>query len=93
MTSQDDAHRLASAVRRRRERRERWSRQGPRALLRNLGLVGALGWQLALPPLAGALLGRWLDRRFDAGVFWSATLIFVGAALGGALVWKQVTRS
>ena len=93
MTAEEDARRMASAVQKHRERRERSARQGPRALLRNLGLVGALGWQLVLPPLGGALLGRWLDRRFGAGVFWSATLIFVGAAAGAALVWKQVKRS
>ncbi len=93
MTSPEDARRLAGAVQKRRERRERWAHEGPRALLRNLGLVGSLGWLLVLPPLGGALVGRWLDRRFESGVFWSVTFIFAGAALGGALVWRQVRRS
>ena len=93
MTSRDDSQRMASAVRKRRERHDHWLREGPRALLRNLGLVGALGWFLVLPPLGGALLGRWLDNRYASGVFWSATLIFCGAALGAALVWQKVRRS
>ncbi|HVT08457.1 MAG TPA: AtpZ/AtpI family protein [Polyangia bacterium] len=84
---------MASAVRRRRERRDRWLREGPGALVRNLGLVGSLGWLLVLPPLAGAVLGRRLDSHYHAGVFWSATFIFCGAVLGGVLVWQKVKRS
>ena len=93
MTSRSDADEMAAAVRKRRDRRDRWRRTGPRALLRNLGLVGSLGWMLVLPPLAGALVGRWLDTRYRAGVFWSATFIFVGVVAGAALVWQQVRRS
>jgi ATP synthase protein I len=93
MTSPEDARKLADAVEKTRERRRRLAEGGPRALLRNLSLVGSLGWMLVLPTLAGALLGRWLDRRFGSGVFWSATLIFAGAVAGGSLVWNQVRRS
>ena len=93
MTSKDNSEQMASAVRKRRERRDRLLREGPRALLRNLGLVGSLGWLLVLPPLGGALLGRWLDNRYSSGVFWSATLIFCGAALGAGLVWQKVRQS
>lgn len=93
MTSKDTSEQMASAVRKRRDRRDRWLREGSRALLRNLGLVGSLGWLLVLPPLGGALLGRRLDTRFGSGVFWSATLIFCGAALGAALVWQKLRKS
>jgi ATP synthase protein I len=61
--------------------------------LRNLGLVGSLGWLLVLPPVAGAWLGRWLDNHYHSGVFWSATLIFCGVLLGAGLVWQKVRRS
>jgi ATP synthase protein I len=84
---------MASAVRRRRDRRDRWLREGPHALLRNLGLVGSLGWLLVLPAVAGAWLGRRLDHRYGSGVFWSATLIFCGVVLGAALVWQRVRKS
>ena len=93
MTSRNNSEQMASAVRKRRDRRDRWLREGPRALLRNLGLVGSLGWLLVLTPLGGALLGRWLDNRYSSGVFWSATLIFCGAALGAGIVWQQVRKS
>ena len=91
MTSKGEE--MASAVRTRRERRDRWLREGPRALLRNLGLVGSLGWLLVLPPLGGALLGRRLDSHYATGVFWSATLIFCGVILGAVLVWQKVRKS
>ena len=91
MTSKGDE--MASAVRKRRDRRERWLREGPRALLRSLGLVGSIGWLLVLPPVAGAWLGRELDIRFGGGVFWSATLIFCGVVLGAVLVWQRIRKS
>jgi ATP synthase protein I len=87
------AEQLADAVRKRRERRDRWLAEGPRALLRNLGMVGALGWLVVVPTVAGALAGRWIDRRTGAGIFWSATCIFAGVVLGGWLVWQKVNKS
>ena len=89
MTSKDASEQMASAVRKRRERRDRWLREGSRALLRNLGLVGSLGWLPRSPPLGGALLGRWLDNRYGSGVFWSATLIFLRCRPGR---WARLTE-
>jgi ATP synthase protein I len=84
------AERLATSVRRQRERRERWQRDGNLTLPRSLALVGTLGWLLVAPALLGVLLGRWLDRRYQSGVFWSATLLFAGVIAGGSFLWKRV---
>jgi ATP synthase protein I len=60
--------------------------------MQNLAIVGTLGWLLVVPPLLGALAGRWLDRRYGTGVFWSASLIFVGVVAGGAMVWRRMNQ-
>ena len=91
MTQQRDNHeRLAQAVRTRQARRDRWQREGERSLGQNLAMIGALGWAVVVPTLVGIFVGRWLDRHFDAGVFWTLGLLVAGLALGCSLAWKRM---
>ncbi|HYH20959.1 MAG TPA: AtpZ/AtpI family protein [Azospirillum sp.] len=83
---------MAEPVRRRRERHERWLKEGERPVGRNLALIGALGWLVVAPTLAGLAAGRWLDGLAGSGVFWTASLIFAGVALGGWLAWKRIEQ-
>jgi ATP synthase protein I len=55
-----------------------------------LAMMGRFGWTIVGPILLGAFVGRWLDRTFNSGVFWSAALVFAGAALGFWAVWKRM---
>jgi ATP synthase protein I len=87
----DDEERLTGAVERIRRRREEWARIGEMPLGRALGMMGRFGWTIAIPIVAGAMAGRWLDRQFNSGVFWSAALVFAGAAAGFYMVWRKMT--
>lgn len=82
--------RLGAAVERRRERRETWTREGERSIGQNLALIGALGWTIVTPTLAGIFLGRWLDRIFAMGIFWTLGLLVLGLALGCSIAWKRM---
>ena len=42
--------------------------------------------------LTGLFAGRWLDRLMHSGVFFSAPLVMLGAALGLWLAWKWMSR-
>jgi ATP synthase protein I len=57
-----------------------------------IGLVGSVGWMVVIPSLIGAFVGRWIDRRAEAGVFWTLSLMFVGVASGCLSVWRHVGR-
>ena len=81
---------LERAVTRVRKRREYWERTGEWPLGRALGMMGRFGWTIVAPPLLGAFIGRWLDRTFQSGVFWSATLVFLGVAAGFYMVWQRM---
>lgn len=83
-------HELERAVRRMQDRRERWACGGEWPVARALGMMGRFGWTIVAPILLGAFAGRWLDRTFHTGVFWSAALVFVGAAVGFAAVWRRM---
>ena len=74
----------------RRDRRDRWLREGDMSVGRRLAKIGILGWILVVPTLAGLFGGRWLDARMGSGIFWSAPLMFLGVCLGGWTAWKWV---
>jgi ATP synthase protein I len=60
--------------------------------LEGISLVGAIGWMVVLPALAGAAAGRWIDRREESGVFWTLSLMTLGLALGCATAWRHIQR-
>ncbi len=82
---------LEEAVKRTHIRREHWLLTGEWPMGRALAMMGRFGWTMVAPILIGAFVGRWLDRTFHSGVFWSAALLFLGAALGFWAVWKRMT--
>ena len=42
----------------------------------------------SMPMLIGVFVGRWLDRTFNSGLFWTAPLLMLGLALGCWSAWK-----
>ncbi len=76
------------AIRRRIIRLQRARAEGEPSLSGQLAQVGVLGWIVVTPALFGVFFGRWLDARFHMGVFWTATLLFLGAALGFWSAWR-----
>jgi ATP synthase protein I len=81
---------LEEAAERAQRRREHWLRAGEWPLGRSLAMMGRFGWTMVAPILLGAFVGRWLDRTFNTGVFWSAALVFSGAAFGFWAMWKRM---
>jgi ATP synthase protein I len=83
---------LDEAVRLRRGRQERWRREGERSIGQNLAMIGALGWTIVTPTLIGIFAGRWLDRAFASGIFWTLGLLVAGLAFGCWLAWQRIHR-
>ena len=91
MTQEPVNHeKLSEAVKTRQERRERWRREGERSIGRNLAMIGVLGWTIVLPTLLGLFAGRWLDREFHMGIFWTLGLLVAGLAAGCTLAWRRM---
>jgi ATP synthase protein I len=90
-TPPDDGDaKLVRSVAHRATRRAFWIAHGERSLAQNLAMIGALGWLVVTPTLAGIFAGRWLDHHFAAGIFWTGALIVVGLALGCSLAWRRI---
>jgi len=89
----DHPERLDQAVKQRRERRAQQQREGEPSVGRNLALIGVLGWAIVTPTVIGVFVGRWLDRQFGSGLFWTLGLLVLGLALGCRLAWKRMVQT
>ena len=89
----DHPERLDQAVKQRRERRAQRQREGEPSVGRNLALIGVLGWAIVTPTVIGVFVGRWLDRQFGSGLFWTLGLLVLGLALGCRLAWKRMVQT
>jgi F0F1-type ATP synthase assembly protein I len=61
----------------------------PRALHVALGM-SMLCWDLAVPMVSAAVLGRMLDGRYQAGPFVTLALLLSGLMVGAYNVWRQL---
>lgn len=57
-----------------------------------LGMLGLIGWSVAIPTVAGVALGLWLDRVAPASFSWVLTMLVLGLALGLLNAWLWVRR-
>jgi len=89
---QSSADGMADAVRKRQQRQVRWRREGEPSMARFVGQIGILGWIIVAPTLLGLFAGRWLDRTFGTGIFWSAALLVLGVAAGFWSGWQWMQR-
>jgi ATP synthase protein I len=57
-----------------------------------LGMMGLIGWSVAVPTLLGAALGLWLDKRHPGGHSWTLALLVAGLAIGCLNAWHWVAK-
>ncbi len=57
-----------------------------------LGMMGLIGWSIALPTILGAILGIWLDKHYKVQHSWTLALIVAGLTLGCFTAWNWLTK-
>jgi ATP synthase protein I len=57
-----------------------------------LGMMGLIGWSVAIPTLLGAALGLWLDRHYPGRHAWTLALLVAGLAVGCVNAWHWVAN-
>lgn len=67
-------------------------RKVTRTVWSGLGMMGLVGWSVAVPTLAGAALGIWLDKRYPGIHSWTLTLLIVGLFIGCLNAWHWVAK-
>jgi ATP synthase protein I len=57
-----------------------------------LGMMGLVGWSVAVPTLLGAALGIWLDKHHSGSHSWTLALLVVGLTVGCLNAWHWVAK-
>lgn len=57
-----------------------------------LGMMGIIGWSVAVPTLLGAALGLWLDQHYPGGRSWTLALLVAGLMIGCFNAWHWLSR-
>jgi ATP synthase protein I len=73
-------------------RKLRAQRHISRTIWYGLGMMGLVGWSVAVPTLLGAALGIWLDKRYPGSHSWTLTLLLIGLISGCLNAWHWVAK-
>jgi ATP synthase protein I len=57
-----------------------------------LGMMGLIGWSVAVPTLLGAALGLWLDNNHPGKTSWTLALLVAGLSIGCFNAWHWVAK-
>jgi ATP synthase protein I len=64
--------------------------EGHRTFWRSLGVLGMVGWPIAVASVSGVFLGRYLDSRLGTGVRFTLMLLTAGTVIGSYTAWRAV---
>lgn len=67
-------------------------RQVTQTIWSGLGMMGLVGWSVAVPTLLGTALGIWLDKRYPGSQSWTLMLLAIGLGLGCFNAWHWVAK-
>lgn len=75
-------------------RKLRAREEGDRGIWFGLGMMGLVGWSVAIPTVLGIAVGIWLDARSfgPVGVSWTLMGLVVGVFLGCLNAWFWIQR-
>jgi|SRR5690554_2065019 len=79
-------------IRRSAERMKRARSRPNHSPLRGLSAFGMIGWSIAVPTVAGAFIGIWLNRVAPQNFSWPIALILGGIVVGGIIAWSWVSK-
>lgn len=67
-------------------------RNSPAGVWFGLGMMGLIGWSVAIPTLLGAALGIWLDQHYPGDRSWTLALLVAGLIIGCFNAWHWVAK-
>ena len=74
------------------QRKLRARRNSAHGVWFGLGMMGLIGWSVAIPTLLGAALGIWLDQHYPGRHAWTLALLVAGLAVGCFNAWHWVAK-
>jgi|SRR5665647_114958 len=82
----------ARKIRTEAERKLIAQRHAKRTVWFGLGMMGLIGWSVAIPTLIGVTVGLWLDKYYPVSFSWTLTMLIIGLFIGCLNAWYWVVR-
>jgi ATP synthase protein I len=67
-------------------------RHATRTIWHGLGMMGLVGWSVAIPTILGIALGIWVDKHYPGRHSWTLMLLLIGLVLGCLNAWHWVAK-
>ncbi len=92
----DEGRRTAfqDGLARKASRKLRARAEGDRGIWFGLGMMGVVGWSVAVPTVLGIAIGVWLDARSAGGgrISWTLSGLVIGVFIGCLNAWFWIAR-
>lgn len=73
-------------------RKLRAQRKAVQTVWMGFGMMGLVGWSVAVPTLLGTALGIWLDKHYPGIHSWTLSLLIIGLFAGCLNAWYWVAK-
>jgi ATP synthase protein I len=92
---QQMADHFTEQVARKEALRQRGLRHKGETVWFGLGMMGIVGWAVAIPTLVFIAIGLWIDRTWPSQYSWALMFLIVGVLVGclNAAYWVRKVRS
>jgi ATP synthase protein I len=74
------------------DRKLRARQQDDHSIWFGLGMLGLVGWSVAIPTVIGVAVGIWIDKTFSSRYSWTLMMLLFGLILGCLNAWFWVKR-
>jgi ATP synthase protein I len=88
----EDREEFAEEIGAKEERKVKARKEKDRGIWFGLGMMGVIGWSVAVPTLIGVAIGVWIDINYPGPISWTLVLLFVGLAVGCVNAWYWVKK-
>ncbi|MDD2929652.1 MAG: AtpZ/AtpI family protein [Sideroxydans sp.] len=92
MAERDNDSAFARQVGAKETRKLRAQRKAVQTVWMGFGMMGLVGWSVAVPTLLGTALGIWLDKRYPSIHSWTLSLLIIGLFIGCLSAWYWVAK-
>ncbi|MGB4086817.1 AtpZ/AtpI family protein [Methanothrix sp.] len=89
---EEEGSKFSARVGSKEERMLRARRERRSGVWFGLGMMGMVGWSVAIPTLIGVGIGIWLDLSYPGKISWTLTFLSIGLAAGCANAWYWVKK-
>ena len=92
MPDKIDKHSFEEEIGIKAQRKLRAQQNDKKSIWFGLGMMGIVGWTIAVPTLLGVALGIWLDKKYPESFSWTLSFLIIGLLVGCLVAWHWVSK-